>query len=32
MLSKISVKVLRSGRKLVGPAETDSVGPIVLQS
>ena len=25
MLSEISVKVLRSGRKLVGPAETDIV-------
>ena len=25
MLSEISVKVFRSGRKLVGPAETDIV-------
>jgi hypothetical protein len=25
MLSKISVEVFRSGRKLVGPAETDIV-------
>jgi hypothetical protein len=32
MLSEISVKVFRSGIKLVGPAETDIVGPIVLQS
>jgi regulator of RNase E activity RraA len=29
MLSEISVKVFRSGIKLVGPAETDIVGPIV---